>query len=76
MGLNVSGLCESDFGFLTPLEVELKICAEYLHCTHENFLALSRDEKLKWVLYEEKNRKREDYFIKKRLENTNKLNIK
>lgn len=72
MGLNVQGLCENDFEFLTPLEVELKICSEYLHCTHENFLALSRDEKLKWVFYEEKNRKREIYFAEKRIaENKN-----
>lgn len=40
----------------------MKICSEYLHCTHEHFLNLSTDERYKWYAFEEMVRRRENYF--------------
>ena len=49
-----------DYRFVPPLEIEMDICSKYLHCTHEYFTNLGHEEKVKWFLYEEKKRKREE----------------
>ena len=55
----------ADYEHLTPLYVEMKIAAEYLHCSHGDFLKLPKDERMKFILYEEMVNKREQYFRKK-----------
>ena len=62
MGLNVHNLYPSEFEYLTPLEIEMKICSEYLHKPHSYFLSLSKDDKTKLYLYEEMQRARENDF--------------
>ena len=63
-----------DFEHRTILELELKICSEYLGgMTHMVFEKLPRSEKLKWYLYEELTRKREEYISKKELAEMNKI---
>lgn len=65
MGLGVTG-SPANYQQITPLEVEMRICAEYLHSTHEEFCNLSIDERLKWILYDEMQMGRANYFNKKR----------
>lgn len=36
---------------VTPLFVDMHICTEHLHCTHEEFLSLSRIERCKQRSY-------------------------
>ena len=67
MGLNKIGESPS-YNILTPLYITMKICAEYLHCSHLEFLKLSREEKMKWYLFEEMKRRRKDYFDKKQFD--------
>ena len=43
----------------------MKICADFLHCSHSEFLSLSKVERTKWMVYEEMVRRREIYFNKK-----------
>jgi hypothetical protein len=50
---------------MTPLEREMRICAEYLKCPHLEFMSLPASEKEKWLLYEEMQRSRDDYFYRK-----------
>jgi len=47
---------------------EMKICTEYLHCSHREFLELSKIERVKLLLFEQIERERETYFVKKQLE--------
>jgi|GEM_PF-5065380 len=47
---------------MTPFELEMKICVEYLDGKHSNFIRLSKLDKLKLFLYEEMQRKREKHF--------------
>ena len=54
-----------DFDHITPFEVEMKICCEYLHCSHKQYTALPSEEKLKLLLYEEMQRKRSNDSAKK-----------
>ena len=64
MGLKVYNM-EPNYEYMTPLETEMKICAKYLHCTHDKFCRLPNDEKLKWLLYEEMKIGRMEYRNKK-----------
>ena len=54
------------FEYITPLNLEMRICANYLHCTHKEFRALPLDERRKWLLYEEMERRREGHINKMR----------
>ena len=45
----------------------MKICSLYLHCSHEDFLKLSFQEREKWVLFEKLERERETYFQEKEI---------
>jgi len=67
MGLNKRGE-NPDFKTLTPLYVEMQICSEYLHCSHSKFLELSKDEQIKWYLFDEMKRGRDNFFAEKRIE--------
>ncbi len=64
MGL-ASGETEADFEHITILCREMKICSEFLHCTHQEFKRLDFEESLKWYLYDEMERSREAFFAKK-----------
>ena len=55
---------EPNFEKYTELELQLKICYEYLHCTHEQFLRLPKEEKLKAYFYVEITERRKEYFHK------------
>ena len=55
---------EPNFEEYTELELELKICYECLHCTHEQFLRLSKEEKLKAYFYVKMTERRKEYFHK------------
>ena len=46
------------FERITPLEIEMKICCEYLHITHQEYKALRSEERAKLLLYEEMQRSR------------------
>ena len=54
------------YEFVTPFFLELKICYEYLHITHEEYENLSREERLKAQLYEKMTREREEHFANKK----------
>jgi hypothetical protein len=54
-----------NFDHITPLEIEMKICCEYLHCPHKNFTALPFEERLKLLLYEEMQRRRSNDEVKR-----------
>lgn len=62
MGLNVHGLYPSEFDYITPLEIEMKICTEYLHKPHSYFSSLSKEDKDKLYLYEEMQRSRQEHI--------------
>jgi len=55
------GYGKPDYTTLTPLFLELKMCYEYLHITHEEYLELSSLEKQKVVLFEQMKRERKIY---------------
>lgn len=56
-------LKRSDYEHFTPLYIEMKIAAQYLHTTHSEFLKLPIDERRKLVLFEEMNRGYEKHQI-------------
>ena len=58
---------ESDLDSMTLLYYEMNICAEYLHCTHEEFQSLPRAERLKWYYYAElRGKKEQNFYMKQR----------
>jgi hypothetical protein len=65
MGLNAYGLYPPEFEWITPLEIEMKICTEYLHQPHSYFLSLSKEDRIKLYLYEEMQRDRQEFSNKK-----------
>ena len=65
MGLD-SGKIEN----VTSLYHEMNICAEYLHCRHEEFLALPKQERLKWYCFAELRAKKEKYYRDKQKDKT------
>ena len=46
----------------------MKICAQYLHCSHEDFQNLPYFERLKWYTFEEYERKAETFWNRKEAE--------
>jgi hypothetical protein len=63
-------LVEKDTNYerLTPLNMEMRICANYLHIPHYKFKRLPFEEKMKWIYFEKMEREREIYFDKKQIE--------
>ena len=54
-----------NFEYVTPLFLEMRVCCEYLHCTHSEFLKLHPDERMKLLYYDEMVRRIEDNQAKK-----------
>lgn len=68
MGLLNADSSLPNYNLMTPLYEEMRICAEYLHISHSEYEKLSRDEKMKWMFYDEMVRRREKYFDDKNKE--------
>ena len=49
----------------TPLALEMSICSEWLHITHEEFTRLPHEEKIKWYAFAEA---RSDFYEKQEKE--------
>ena len=76
MGLKGLGGKGPNYKLLTPLNIEMRICANFLHIPHSVFSNFSREEKIKWFLFEEMERKREDFFNKEQIEHINHIKNK
>ena len=58
-----------DFEKRTKLNREIHICKEYLGgLSHKEFEKFPRTEKMKYYLFEEMERRREDFFMRKQKE--------
>ncbi len=62
-----------NFEVRTRLNVEMRICAKYLHNSHSFFKSLSKEDKLKYLHYDEMENRREEYFNKKHQEEMEKI---
>ena len=63
-GVKTQSSGKAQFEFLTPLYMEMKIALEYLGISHSAYKKLSREDRLKCVLYELMKMEREEYFNK------------
>ena len=63
LGLDSRGQ-EARFETLTPMFREMTVC-RWLSIDHAEFLRKPFDEKIKWLFFEEMERRREEYFQKK-----------
>lgn len=66
MGLD-SGKDPAHFEILTPLWKQMRIC-QWLGIAHADFMRLPRDEKTKWLCYEEMERRRTEFFENKQMQ--------